>query len=100
MDTDMRRSAGLGAVVVLGYVLLFQALTAAIVMLAQFIVSQIRALRSVLAAVEGTPEPIPAEPQGQEPAYRVGGGLMRVKPHGPDVVSVSVVLYPLAFAER
>jgi hypothetical protein len=67
--------AGTGLVVVLGYVLLVQAMTAAIVLLAEFIVLRVRALRS-LVAVDGAPEPEPA-PQVESEPYRVGGGLMR-----------------------
>jgi hypothetical protein len=68
--------AGTGLVLVLGYVLVVQAMTAAIVLLAEFIVLRVRTLLA-LVAVEQT-EPTPVEPQRQpEPPYRVGGGLMR-----------------------
>jgi hypothetical protein len=65
--------AGIGTLVVLGYLLLVEALTAAIVLLAQFIVLQVRALRK-LSVVEPKPvvEPV-SEPQGQ--TYRLGGDL-------------------------
>lgn len=66
--------AGTGLVLVLGYVLLVQAMTAAIVLLAEFIVIQWRTLRSLLMAVDGAPEPEPA-PQTEQPTYRLGGDL-------------------------
>jgi hypothetical protein len=70
--------AGTALVLVLAYVLLVQAMTAAVVLLAEFIVLRVRVLRSLLAAVEReAPASSPQAPQGQEPAYRVGGGLMR-----------------------
>jgi hypothetical protein len=46
--------AGIGTLVVLGYLLLVEALAAAIVVLAQFIVLQVRTLRT-LAVVEPKP---------------------------------------------
>jgi hypothetical protein len=67
--------AAMAAVIVLGYVLIVQAMAAAVVLLAEFIVLRFRVLRSLLAIERGAPAPV--EPRGQEPAYRVGGGLMR-----------------------
>jgi hypothetical protein len=69
--------AGIGAVVVLGYVLLLEVLTAAIVVLGQFLVLQVRSLRSLVTPAQNPP-PMPApvpepEPQGQ--TYRLGGDL-------------------------
>lgn len=69
--------AGIGTLVVLGYLLLVEALAAAIVVLAQFIVLQVRTLRT-LAVVEPKPAPTAAvEPvsEPQEQTYRLGGGL-------------------------
>jgi hypothetical protein len=58
-------------VIVLAYVLIVQTMTAAVVLLAEFIVLRVRALRSLLAV---EPEPV----RQTEPApYRIGGGLMR-----------------------
>jgi hypothetical protein len=67
--------AGSALVLVLGYVLLVQAMSAAVVLLAEFIVLRVRVLRSLLAIEREAPAPM--EPRGQEPAYRIGGGLMR-----------------------
>lgn len=69
--------AGIGTLVVLAYLLLVEALTAAIVLLAQFIVLQVRALRA-LSVVEPKPKPTATptavtEPQAEQ--YRLGGGL-------------------------
>jgi hypothetical protein len=61
------------AVIVLTYIVLVQVLTAACVLLAQFITLQIRALRSLIASPQN--REIPAEPHQQ--AYKVGGGLAR-----------------------
>ena len=68
--------AGLGAVVVLGYLLVVQTMTAAIVLLAQFIVVQVRALLALVAS-KPTPEREPAEPQGagEGKLYRLGGDV-------------------------
>ena len=72
--------AGLAAIFVLGYVLIVQAMTAAVVLLAQFIVVQVRTLWSL---VEWTPTPgepsLPSAPlvDHQGEPYRLGGGLAR-----------------------
>ena len=62
--------AATGAVVILAYILLLESLTAACVLLAHFIATQVRHLRATLAH---KPNPAPVE----RPAYRVGGGLMK-----------------------
>jgi hypothetical protein len=75
--------AGIGTVVVLAYVLLLEAVTAAIVMLGQLLVLQVRALRSLvepalkpppIPAPMPMPEPAP-EPKPQGERYRLGGDL-------------------------
>jgi hypothetical protein len=77
--------AGVGLVLVLGYVLLVQALAAAIVLLGQFILIQWRFLWSLVAEA---PRPVPApareiheargEDQGEtQPVYVIGGNLRR-----------------------
>jgi hypothetical protein len=63
--------AGISAIVVLAYVLLVQAMTAAIVLLAEFIVLRVRVLRELLAASDKPTESPTGEP------YQVGGGLVR-----------------------
>jgi hypothetical protein len=75
--------AGVWGIIVLGYVLLAEAMTAAIVMLAQFTVLQVRSLRT-LAVVEPEEAPTPApavEPLAGEraahPQVVIGGGLKR-----------------------
>lgn len=75
MGIEQVTGAAMAAVLVLGYVLLVQAMTAAIVLLAEFIVLRGRVLRSLLAIEREAS--VPEEPQGQKPAYRVGGGLVR-----------------------
>jgi hypothetical protein len=63
-------------VVAVAYLLVLQAMTAAMIMLAGYIVRQARALRSLLA--EPSRPAMPAvEDQHQPEPYRVGGGLMR-----------------------
>ena len=70
--------AGTGLVVVLAYVLLVECLTAAAVLLCEFIVLRVRALRTLvgIAWSPQVPERL-AVVEDQEPAYRVGGGIMR-----------------------
>ena len=75
MGIEQVTGAAMVAVIVLGYVLIVQALTAAVVLLAEFIVLRVRALRSLLAIEREAPAPV--EPLGQEPAYRIGGGLLK-----------------------
>ena len=71
--------AAIGLVEFLGYVLLVQAMTAAIVHLAEFTLLRIQALRALLRTVE-TPQ-TPLAPQGasraemQRPTYRLGGDV-------------------------
>jgi hypothetical protein len=71
--------AAVASIVALAYVLVVQAMTAAILLLGQFVVLQVRALRN-LAVVEPKEAPTPtpviepvSEPQQQ--AYRLGGDL-------------------------
>jgi hypothetical protein len=70
--------AGLAAIVVLGYLLIVQAMTAAAVLLAQFIVVQVRALWSLVAPSWLSP-PSSAAPvvDDQGEPYKLGGGLLR-----------------------
>jgi hypothetical protein len=64
-------------VIVLAYVLIVQAMTAAVVLLAEFIVLRVRALRSLLA-IESQPEPARvSEEAPQAQSYRVSGGLLK-----------------------
>lgn len=73
--------AGVGLVLALGYVLLVQALAAAIVLLGQFIVLQWRSLKTLLSQEPPRPLPVPArevhQARGEPEPYRVGGGLRR-----------------------
>jgi len=64
------------AALLLGYLLVLQCMTAAALLLSQFIAVQWRALRSLLVA---PPRPATPEIEDQDPLepYRVGGGLMR-----------------------
>jgi MFS superfamily sulfate permease-like transporter len=74
---DSVTGAAIATVVVLGYVLIVQAMMAAIVLLCEFIVLRLRALWGVVATVERTaPEPahVPEEPPQVQP-YRLGGDL-------------------------
>jgi hypothetical protein len=74
--------AAIGLVLFLGYVLLVQAMTAAIVLLAEFTILRVQALRALLRAAE-TPQAEPqAAPQAPviaeaptTPAYRLGGDV-------------------------
>jgi hypothetical protein len=63
------------AALLLGYLLVVQCMTAAVLLLAQYIAVQGRALWSLLT-VEPT-RPGRAQVEGQDQHYRVGGGLMR-----------------------
>jgi len=58
-------------VVVLAYVLIVQAMMAAVVLLAQFIVVQVQTLRTAMAHTRAP------SPMVERPSYRVGGGLMK-----------------------
>jgi hypothetical protein len=63
-------------VLVLTYFLILQTLTAAVLLLGQFIVVQVRALRALVAVEWQRPEPAPlVDDQGE--SYRVGGGLLK-----------------------
>jgi hypothetical protein len=71
------------AVVVLAWLLVVEAMTAAIVLLATFTVLQWRALRSLLTVEppRAVPVAVPAGDQdqgdGEAPRVRIGGGVMR-----------------------
>jgi hypothetical protein len=72
--------AGLGTVVVLAYVLLLEAITAAIVVLAQFTVLSIRQLRGLVEPPAKPPSvpaptPVPEPPPGHEVV--IGGGIKK-----------------------
>jgi hypothetical protein len=72
--------AGIASIVVLAYVLLLEAVTAAIVMLGQFLVLQIRALRLLVeppAMPPSVPVPTPIpEPAGDHEVV-IGGGIRK-----------------------
>jgi hypothetical protein len=72
---DSVTGAAIATVVVLAHVLLVQCLTAAVVLLAEFIVLRVRALWGVVG-IQSPPEPagVPEEPP-QVPPYRLGGDL-------------------------
>ena len=70
-------TGALAALVIgLGYLLLLQAMTAAMILLAGYIVRQMRALRSLLAEPRRSAMPAVEEQDSSDP-YRVGGGLIR-----------------------
>jgi hypothetical protein len=73
---DSVTGAATATVVVLAYVLLVQCLTAAVVLLAEFIVLRVRALWGVATVERTAPEParVPEEPPQVQP-YRLGGDL-------------------------
>jgi hypothetical protein len=77
MMVEQLAGAGIGAVVVLGYVLLVECLTVAVILLAEFIIGRVRVLLSLVVTRKPAPEPEPTEPQGAGESYRVGGGLMK-----------------------
>jgi hypothetical protein len=68
--------AGMFAIVVLGYLLVLQAMTAAVVLLAQFIVVQVRALWSLIMVERAASVPAPPVDDQGKP-YRLGGGLAK-----------------------
>jgi hypothetical protein len=69
--------AGTALVIVLGYLLIAEAMTAAVLLLGQFIVVQVRALVAIVEErPEGSPEVAPAT-SDQGESYRVGGGLLK-----------------------
>jgi hypothetical protein len=76
--------AGVGLVLVLGYLLLVQVMAAAVLLLAQFTLLQWRSLKTLLSQEPPRPLPVPAaarevhESRG-EPTRRVvvGGGIRR-----------------------
>ena len=59
------------SIIVLAYLILLQVMTAVVVLLSQFLVLQVRSLRSMLTSGK-PPDASPAT----EP-YRIGGGLMK-----------------------
>jgi hypothetical protein len=69
--------AAIALVLFLGYVLLVQAMMAAIVLLCEFTILRVQALRALLGAAEvpqtQTQAPVLVEPQ--RPTYRLGGDL-------------------------
>jgi len=68
--------AAMTAALVLCYLLIVQALTAAALLLAQFIVVQVRALWSLVKVEWKPPASAPLVDDQGEP-YRVGGGLLK-----------------------
>jgi hypothetical protein len=77
---DQLPGAASWAVLVLAYLLLVEAMAAAIVVLAEFTLHRVRSLRGLLTAEPPRPVPAPAvveDDQGQGQPYRLGGGLMR-----------------------
>lgn len=79
MMADQLLGAASLAVVVLAYVVIVEAMMAAIVLLAAFIVLQWRQLWSLLAYRPAAParEVNQARAEGDRQPYRLGGGLMR-----------------------
>jgi hypothetical protein len=71
--------AGVVSIVVLGYLLLLEALTAAVVLLGQFLVLQIRALRSLVEPRSPIPAPViePAPELPPDHQVVVGGGIKK-----------------------
>jgi hypothetical protein len=80
---DSVTGAAMATVVVLAYVLLVQCLTAACVLLCEFIVLRVRALWGVVGIERSPQVPDPAhrvpEPQGKGEPYRIGGSILRLK---------------------
>jgi hypothetical protein len=70
--------AAMAAVLVLGYVLLVQCLTAACVLLCEFIVLRVRALWGAVG-IERSPQAgkVTPLPDDQGEPYRIGGGLLK-----------------------
>ena len=70
--------AAMAAVLVLGYVLIVQAMTAAIVLLAEFIVLRVRALWGAVG-ISWSPQAakVTPLPDDQGEPYRIGGGLLK-----------------------
>jgi hypothetical protein len=64
--------AASASIIVLAYLILLQAMTAAVVLLSQFLVLQFRSLRSMFASEEPTADLAPATKP-----YRLGGGVRR-----------------------
>jgi hypothetical protein len=77
---DSVTGAAMATVVVLAYVLLVQCLTAACVLLCEFIVLRVRALRT-LVGIEWSPQAgkVTPLPDDQGEPYRIGGSVLRLK---------------------
>ena len=75
---DRVTGAAMATVVVLSYVLVVQCLTAACVLLCEFIVLRVRALWGVVG-IERSPQAgkVTPLPDDQGEPYRVGGGLLK-----------------------
>ena len=82
LELEQVTGALLATALVLVYLVLVECLMAVIVLLAQYFVLQVRALRRLLAPTREVGE---AQPQGEPPPvvddqsqpYRVGGGLLK-----------------------
>lgn len=72
--------AAIATVVVLAYVLLVQCLTAACVLLCEFIVLRVRALWGVVG-IERSPQAgkVTPLPDDRGEPYRIGGSILRLK---------------------
>lgn len=73
---EQMTGAGIVSIVVLAYVLLVQAMCAAILLLGQFIVLQVRSLRS-LVVVEPTPAHAPVPELPPDHKVVIGGGIRK-----------------------
>jgi hypothetical protein len=73
-DLEQLTGALLATALVLVYIVVVQLLMSAIVLLAQYFVLQVRALRRLLAS---PPQGQEVQPQREEADYQVGGGLIR-----------------------
>lgn len=72
---DQLAGAASATVLFLAYVLLVECLTAACVLLVEFIVLRVRALRSLLVAVEPVAPVEERQPQSRAEPYRLGGDI-------------------------
>jgi hypothetical protein len=64
--------AASASIIVLAYLILLEVMTAIVVLLSQFLVLQVRSLRSVLASEKPTPDVAPATKP-----YIIGGGIRK-----------------------
>jgi hypothetical protein len=64
--------AASASIIALAYLILLQVMTAIVVFLSQFLVLQVRSLRSMLASEKPTADSAPPIKP-----YRIGGGLMK-----------------------